>query len=113
MTRGVNQEHSPLSTTLLNEYVHNDFTKPSISYDDVPAIKDLYRSYRGIRYELGYSARDVKTGVELMYFSHSLQIPPAAGAPSMCWAGLAAASRRRAGKPHRSSVRPEGGRSGQ
>lgn len=28
LRRGVNQDHSPLSTTLLNEYVHNEFTKP-------------------------------------------------------------------------------------
>lgn len=50
-----------------------------ISYDDVPAIRALYRRYRGVRYELGYNARDVRTGVELMYFSDQLTIPAAAG----------------------------------
>jgi DNA adenine methylase len=50
-----------------------------VSYDDVPEIRALYRRYRGIRYELGYSARDVGKGVELMYFSSGLIIPPAAG----------------------------------
>lgn len=50
-----------------------------ISYDDVPAIRALYRSFRGIQYELGYNARDVKTGTELMYFCDRLQIPPAVG----------------------------------
>lgn len=50
-----------------------------ISYDDVSHIRALYRRYRGIRYELGYNARDVKTGVELMYFSHDLKIPAAVG----------------------------------
>ncbi len=50
-----------------------------ISYDDVLAIRNLYRRFRGIRYELGYNARDVKTGTELMYFCDRLQIPPAAG----------------------------------
>lgn len=29
LRRGVNQNHSPLSAALLNEYVHNEFTKPS------------------------------------------------------------------------------------
>lgn len=50
-----------------------------ISYDDVRHIRALYRRYRGIRYELGYNARDVKKGVELMYFSHELKIPAAVG----------------------------------
>lgn len=50
-----------------------------VSYDDVPQIRALYRRYRGIRYELGYSARDTTTGVELMYFSDKLTIPPPAG----------------------------------
>jgi hypothetical protein len=39
-----------------------------VSYDDVPAIRALYRPYRGIRYELGYSARDAGKGVELIVF---------------------------------------------
>ena len=50
-----------------------------ISYDDVPQIRALYRGYKGIRYELGYNARDVKAGIELMYFADQLQIPPPAG----------------------------------
>jgi len=50
-----------------------------VSYDDVPQIRALYGRYRGIRYEVGYSAREVKNGVELMYFSDKLTIPPAAG----------------------------------
>lgn len=50
-----------------------------VSYDDVPEIRALYGKQRGIRYELGYSAREVKNGVELMYFSDKLTIPPAAG----------------------------------
>lgn len=29
LRRGLNQSHSPLSAMLLNEYVHNEFTKPS------------------------------------------------------------------------------------
>jgi DNA adenine methylase len=50
-----------------------------VSYDDVPQIRALYTRYRGLRYELGYSARDVAKGVELMYFSDKLEIPPPAG----------------------------------
>ena len=29
LRREIHQEHSPLSATLLNAYVHNEFTKPS------------------------------------------------------------------------------------
>jgi DNA adenine methylase len=50
-----------------------------VTYDDVPAIRALYRRYRGLKYELGYSAREIGKGVELMYFSDGLRIPPAAG----------------------------------
>lgn len=50
-----------------------------VSYDDVPQIRTLYQRYRGIRYELGYSAREVGKGVELMYFSPGLDIPQADG----------------------------------
>ena len=50
-----------------------------VSYDDVPQIRELYGRHLGIRYELGYSARDATKGVELMYFSDKLTIPPAVG----------------------------------
>jgi DNA adenine methylase len=50
-----------------------------VTYDDVPEIRMLYARYRGLRYELGYSAREYGKGVELMYFSDSLNVPPAAG----------------------------------
>jgi DNA adenine methylase len=50
-----------------------------VSYDDVPQIRALYKGYRGINYELGYSAREVKSGLELMYFSDGLTVPPPAG----------------------------------
>lgn len=50
-----------------------------VSYDDVPQIRTLYQRYRGIRYELGYTAREARSGVELMYFSDKLTIPPAVG----------------------------------
>jgi len=50
-----------------------------VTYDNAPQIRALYRRYRGIKYELGYSAREARTGVELMYFSDKLDIPPPAG----------------------------------
>lgn len=50
-----------------------------VSYDDVPQIRKLYNRYRGLRYELGYSAREASKGVELMYFCDKLTIPPVVG----------------------------------
>lgn len=50
-----------------------------VTYDDVPEIRTLYRQYPGLKYELGYSARQVGKGVELMYFSDGLAIPSAVG----------------------------------
>lgn len=54
-----------------------------VSYDDVPNIRSLYRRHRGIRYELGYSARKSAKGVELMYFSDRLVIPATTGPITM------------------------------
>ncbi|WP_043484720.1 DNA adenine methylase [Geothrix fermentans] len=47
-----------------------------VSYDDVPAIRDLYQGVRNIRYALSYSAKDRYKGSEVMFFSDNLEIPP-------------------------------------
>lgn len=39
----------------------------------------MYSRFRGIQYELDYSARDRHTGLEVMYFCDGLEIPDAAG----------------------------------
>jgi len=46
-----------------------------VSYDDVPAIRDLYQDVRSIRYTLSYSAMDRYKGSEVMFFSEGLAIP--------------------------------------
>jgi len=46
-----------------------------VSYDDVEAVRALYAPFRGIQYELDYSARDRRTGNEVMYFGDGLKIP--------------------------------------
>jgi hypothetical protein len=45
----------------------------------VDAIKDLYRGFRGIVYNVGYSARKVRVGKEVMFFAPSLNIPGLVG----------------------------------
>lgn len=50
-----------------------------VSYDNVDSIHALYRRHRYILYELGYSARTVRTGSEVMFFCDALEIPAPVG----------------------------------
>lgn len=51
-----------------------------VSYDNVAPIHAMYTKFRSIEYSVGYSAREVKLGSEVMFFSPKLKIPPAKGA---------------------------------
>jgi DNA adenine methylase len=46
-----------------------------VSYDDVPAIRALYRRFRFRRYDLTYTAHDRHRGAEVVYFSNDLVVP--------------------------------------
>jgi DNA adenine methylase len=70
----------------LNAYKQNDHitirdtvaTLPGhwvLSYDDVPLSRHLYKSYRLRRVTLLHTAREVRRGAELMFFSPALRIP--------------------------------------
>jgi DNA adenine methylase len=48
----------------------------AISYDDVPAIRELYTGRHRVVYGIGYSAREVRQGNEVMFFSDALQETP-------------------------------------
>ena len=50
-----------------------------VSYDDAPAIRDLYKGYRWRSYKIGYSARERREGCEIMFFGDALQISPLVG----------------------------------
>lgn len=50
-----------------------------VSYDNVSEIKDLYSSCRHIVYNVGYTARENRTGKEVMFFSPKLSIPKLVG----------------------------------
>src|SRR5262249_11853953 len=39
-----------------------------VSYDNVPAIRKLYSRFRRIVYNVGYTAREMRTGKEVMFF---------------------------------------------
>jgi DNA adenine methylase len=46
-----------------------------VSYDDTREIRGLYKGLRSRAYGLGYSARDVYEGAEIMFFSPHLRLP--------------------------------------
>ncbi len=50
-----------------------------VSYDNTQEIRRLYKGCRRLVYSIGYSARDVKQGAEVMFFSDDLKVPPLAG----------------------------------
>lgn len=50
-----------------------------VSYDNIGPIKKLYAGFRSISYNVGYSARETKTGKEVMFFSPKMEIPKLIG----------------------------------
>lgn len=46
-----------------------------VSYDDVPEIRRLYHDVRSRRFELLHTARSLRTGKEVLFFSRELRIP--------------------------------------
>lgn len=44
-----------------------------VTYDDHPAIRDLYGDFRHFEYSLSYAARERRKGSEVMFFSPDLQ----------------------------------------
>ncbi len=72
-----------------NHFTHNDHAnlvervsaglagkKWIVSYDNVPEIVDIYKRYQKLVYGLSYSAQARYQGLEIMFFSNSLVIPP-------------------------------------
>jgi DNA adenine methylase len=50
-----------------------------VSYDHVVPIRELYSGFRGVIYNVGYSARENRVGKEVMFFSPNLAIPTLVG----------------------------------
>jgi DNA adenine methylase len=51
-----------------------------VSYDNVKEIRAMYSACPSIVYGLGYSAREVREGAEVMFFANELLIPKRVGA---------------------------------
>lgn len=50
-----------------------------VSYDNVAPIKKLYSGFRSVVYNVGYTAREMRTGKEIMFFSPMLDTPNLVG----------------------------------
>ena len=50
-----------------------------VSYDNVPAIRTLYKGYQKVTYVIGYSAYKARKGSEAIFFSDSLKVSPLVG----------------------------------
>jgi DNA adenine methylase len=50
-----------------------------VSYDNVAPIKKLYADFRRVVYNVGYTAREQRTGKEVMFFSPKLSVPDLVG----------------------------------
>ena len=59
-----------------------DLVEPQwlVSYDNIYQIRDIYKGYRRIIYDIGYSARSARRGSEIMFFADGLKIPALSGA---------------------------------
>lgn len=50
-----------------------------VSYDNEPAIRELYKGSPHIVYDIGYSARSSRQGSEVMFFGDGLKVPSIVG----------------------------------
>lgn len=70
-------DHAKVAAAVINRIRRQKWI---VSYDNAPSIRRLYDSLPQMTYELGYSARAVRTGSEVMFFSPGLIVPAATGA---------------------------------
>lgn len=66
--------YEPKDHLQISRFLAGDFADKfwAISYDNVRPIRDLYRGRERFVYHIGYSARDVRQGCEVMFFSDRL-----------------------------------------
>ena len=50
-----------------------------VSYDNAPAIRELYKGSPHIVYDIGYTARSSRQGSEVMFFGDGLRVPSIVG----------------------------------
>lgn len=71
LNRYTHKEHEALA-----EYLHRSAAFPWImTYDNVPAIRDLYRHFRQTEFSLDYSAYERRTGREVLIYPENISLP--------------------------------------
>ena len=73
----VHQDHEDIAALVTKKIRRQKWI---VSYDKVDAIRDMYADCRSIVYGIGYSAREARSGSEVMFFCNALQVPPLTGA---------------------------------
>lgn len=66
----------------ISQCVRKSLRRPRwiVSYDNAPEIRAMYAGERHVLYDIGYSARNVRQGREVMFFSKGLEVPDLVGA---------------------------------
>jgi DNA adenine methylase len=70
------EDHAEVASFVLSKMASKSWI---VSYDNMKEIRKLYSGYRSIVYNVGYSAREQRTGKEIMFFSDNLNIPDLMG----------------------------------
>jgi DNA adenine methylase len=73
--------YKPEDHASVAEFVTGSITaqKWIVSYDNAPAIREIYRGCPHVVYDIGYSARSARQGSEVMFFGKGLRIPSVVG----------------------------------
>lgn len=75
------EDHERLANLMRSTITSHSFM---ISYDNCRAIRQFYRGLPGFTYKIGYNAREVRLGTEVMFFSNNLIIPAIEAPMSAC-----------------------------
>jgi len=67
------KDHEKVHKFVTTNLIKNNWI---VSYDNVKPIRELYKGCQRIVYSIGYSARDVREGAEIMFFSNMLKKSP-------------------------------------
>ncbi len=73
--------YQPDDHKMVQSFVTNDLSQKRwvVSYDNVAAIRELYRGSQRITYRLGYSAHNARIGSEAIFFSNALRVSELVG----------------------------------
>lgn len=68
--------YRPADHAVVRRCVETLTTPWIVSYDDVPEIRKLYRGVRSRSLALLHTARSARQGLEILFFSPALEVPP-------------------------------------